>query len=122
MSPNTFKVKNKKGEASNNSIFSFIERLINVDAMIQQGIPVKYLPHVLFVSFMGIIYIGNSHYTEKTVKRIAKLHIEVEELRADYTSLKAEYMFDSKQSEVAKKVSDLGLEESIRPPYKLEMK
>jgi hypothetical protein len=115
MLSNTFKIKGRSGNSSGNSIFSLIEKLVNVDT-----VPVKYIPQVLFISMMGIIYIGNSHYTEKTIKKIARLQIEVEELRADYTSLKADYMFESKQSEVAKKVFDLGLEESIKPPFKIE--
>jgi hypothetical protein len=119
---NTFKVKSKTDETNKKSIFSFLEKMIDVDGLIKQGVPVKYLPHVLFVSFIGIIYIGNSHYTEKTIKKIARLQVEVEELRADYTSLKADYMIDSKQSEVARKVSELGLEESVRPPYKIKVR
>jgi len=46
---------------------------------------------------------------------------EVEDLRADFTTLKAELMFASKQSEVAKKVKEQGLEESMSPPYKIEI-
>jgi hypothetical protein len=47
------------------------------------------------------------------------LENEVEDLRADVTTLEAEYMFSSKQSEVAKNVKTLGLEESKQPPYKI---
>ena len=46
---------------------------------------------------------------------------EVEDLRADYTTLKAEYMLSGKQSEVAKSVSDMDLEESLVPPKKIEV-
>lgn len=120
MLSNSFKVKSKTEESGKKSIFSFIERLVNTEALIRQGLPVKFLPHMIFVSFLGIIYIGNNHYTEKMIKKIANMQVEVEELRADYTSLKADYMFFSKQSEVAKNVLGLGLEESIEPPYKLE--
>mgnify|MGYP001796119542 FL=1 len=44
---------------------------------------------------------------------------EIEDLRADYTTLKADYMYASKQSEVAKKVEKLGIKESLRPPEKI---
>jgi hypothetical protein len=47
------------------------------------------------------------------------MQTEVEDLRADYTTLKADIMYASKQSEVARRVKDLGLKESINPPYKL---
>ena len=79
----------------------------------------KYIPHVVFLAFIGIFYIGNTHYAERTMRKIEVLEVEVEELRADYTSLKADYMFSSKQSEVAKKVKGIGLEESKTPPNKI---
>ena len=47
------------------------------------------------------------------------MQIEVEDLRADYTTLKADLMFSSKQSEVARKVQAFGLKESLIPPYKV---
>jgi hypothetical protein len=43
----------------------------------------------------------------------------VEDLRADFTTLKADVMFSSKQSEVARRVKPLGLKESVKPPYKI---
>ena len=49
------------------------------------------------------------------------IQAEVEDLRADYTTLKANLMFASKQSEVAKKVRDLQLKESLTPPFKIEV-
>ena len=47
------------------------------------------------------------------------MQVEVEDLRADYTTLKADLMFASKQSEVARQVSEIGLKESLKPPYKV---
>ena len=84
-----------------------------------EGIPLKYIPQILFVTALIIFYIGNNHYAEKTTRKIEKLETEVEELRADYTSLKADYMYSSKQSEVAERVSELGLEENEVPPVKI---
>ena len=79
-------------------------------------------PQTLFLTLIGIIYIGNNHWAEKTIRKIDKIQIEVEELRADYTSLKADYMFAAKQSEVARKVKNTGLKESSTPPNKIVLK
>jgi hypothetical protein len=79
------------------------------------------LPKILFALLLGLIYISNTHYAEKTVRKINTIQAEVEDLRADYTTLKADLMFASKQSEVAKKVKDLELRESLTPPYKIEV-
>lgn len=101
------------------SLFSRLENLVRIDAAFTHGIPVKYLPHILFVTMIGIFYIGNSHYAEKNIRKIDKLKNEVEDLRADYTTLKADYMYASKQSEVAKNVKKLGIKESLQPPEKI---
>ena len=65
-------------------------------------IHVRFLPQILFLSFLCLIYIGNRHYAEKRVRAINNLENEVEDLRADYTTLKADFMYESKQSEAQK--------------------
>ncbi|MDQ3393591.1 MAG: FtsL-like putative cell division protein [Bacteroidota bacterium] len=104
------------------NLFTFLEDNFKVDAVFEDGLPVKYLPYILHVTAIGIFYIGNSHYAEKTIRNIAKAQVEVEDLRADFTTLKADYMVDSKQSEVASKVEKIGLYESSTPPNKIVIK
>lgn len=120
MSTNTYKIN--KGKKPSNSLFSIIERKLKLNTLFDGGVPSKYIPHTLFLLVLGIFYIGNNHWAEKTIRKINKIQIEVEELRADYTSLKADYMFASKQSEVAKKVKNTGLKESSAPPNKIVLK
>ena len=117
MSGNTYKVN--KGTGQKTSLFSLIGSKLKIDSLFEDGLPAKYLPHTLFFTIIGIVYIGNNHWAEKTIRKIDKMQIEVEELRADYTSLKADYMFASKQSEVARKVNKAGLKESNAPPNKI---
>ena len=71
---------------------------------------------IIFLSFLCLLYIGNRHYAEKKSRDIDQLETEVEDLRADYTTLKAEFMFESKQSEVAKRAEELGLIENKESP------
>ena len=113
---NKFKIKQDKPKET---IFSKAEKLFNLDSVFNTGLPVKYLPHVLFITAIGIFYIGNSHYAEKTVRSIDRLKSEVEDLRAEYTTLKANQMLGEKQSEVARKVKKLGIKESLQPPTKI---
>ncbi len=120
---NTFKKKKASGKGEQKkSIFHWMDGILKLDAVFENGLPLRYLPHILFVTGLCIFYIGNSHYVEKTTRKIDRLQIEVEDLRADYTTLKADYMFASKQSEVAKKVNRLGLKESLEPPHKIVVK
>ena len=118
MASNTFKVKSGSNSGKG-SVFTWIGNVFNLDRLLKEGIPLKYIPQILFVTFITIFYIGNNHFSEKTAREIEKLEIEVEELRADYTSLKADYMFSSKQSEVARKVNKIGLVENETPPVKI---
>ncbi|HSI90689.1 MAG TPA: FtsL-like putative cell division protein [Adhaeribacter sp.] len=101
------------------SIFELVERYTKMDSFFRDGLPVKYLPHVLFSMFIVLFYIGNTHFADKTIRKIDRTKVETEDLRADYTTLKSDYMEASKQSEVARKVAPMGLEESKRPPYQV---
>jgi hypothetical protein len=116
---NVEKVKPKKDAQPRNSIFSGIERRLKLETYFEEGFPVQYLPKILFVLALGLLYIGNTHHAEKTVREINRAQSEVEDLRADYTTLKAEVMYASKQSEVARRVRELGLKESVNPPFKI---
>ena len=101
------------------SIFMLLDKYTNVDFIFEEGLPIKYLPRVLFITAVTLFYIGNTHYAEKTIRKINRLKVETEDLRADYTTLASDYMEASKQSEVARNVAPLGLEESSTPPYQV---
>jgi hypothetical protein len=125
MSENKFKInpttRTKTAGSSGSSLFSGIEKRLKLESYFEEGFPVQYLPKILFVMLLGMLYISNTHYAEKTVRKINATHTEVEDLRADYTTLKSDLMFASKQSEVARKVKEFGLKESLRPPFKIEV-
>ena len=101
------------------SIFKLIENYVRLNVIFENGLPVKYIPYILYLTVIAIFYIGNTHYAEKTLRRIDRTKAEVDEFRADYTTLKSDYMKASMQSEVAKKVIPMGLYESSVPPYKV---
>ncbi|QOI97482.1 MAG: hypothetical protein HRU69_08260 [Flammeovirgaceae bacterium] len=118
MADNTFRIDTKP-KSSGGGLFSFFERRLKLENYFEEGFPVQHLPKIVFVMALGLFYISNTHYADKTVRRINELQAEVEDLRADYTTTKADLMFASKQSEVARKVSPYGLKESLKPPYKI---
>lgn len=101
------------------SLFGRVERIFRIDTSFERGLPTRFVPYILYFTIVGLFYIGNSHYAERMVRRLDKLEREVEDLRANYTTLKASYMYESKQSQVAKRVKALGLEESATPPHKI---
>ena len=118
MAKNTFKIEpqNRKG------LFTWFENMVRLNRLFDDGLPLKYLPYILFSTLLIIIYIGYNHYAEKTSREITKIETEVEDLRADYTTLKSDYMYSRLQSEVVKKVKYLELEEALEPPFKISVK
>ena len=103
------------------SLFTYITQFLQRNGFFSEDFPVKHLPRVLYIFFLGILYVGNTHYYEKVIRKITRLEEEVEDLRADFTTLKADYMFASKQSEVAKRVASMEIYESTKPPHKIKL-
>jgi hypothetical protein len=114
---NKFKINPNNG----GGMFAGFEKKLKLEHYFEEGFPVQYLPKILFVLVLSLIYISNTHYAEKTVRRINTIRADVEDLRADYTTRKSDLMFASKQSEVARKVKAFGLKESLKPPFKVEV-
>lgn len=113
-------LKKSAGSSSNGtSVFSGLEKKLKLESYFEEGFPVQHLPKIIFAMALGLFYIGNTHYAEKTVRKINHVQTEVEDLRADYTTMKSDLMFASKQSEVARKVKQFGLAESLNPPFKV---
>jgi hypothetical protein len=77
------------------------------------------LPFIIFIAFLGMIYIGNRHFAENNIRDIDKLGNEVKELSWDFKTLKADLMLKSTRTEVANEVDTLGLMEPIEPPKKI---
>jgi len=114
---NTYKLPQREERGG---LFRLISRFLRMDSSMSEVIHVRFLPQILFLSFLCLLYIGNRHYAEKKMRIINQLETEVEDLRADYTTLKADFMYESKQSEVAKRATKLGLKESKESPILIQ--
>ena len=101
------------------SLFSLLDRFTGLDGLFREGLPVRFLPKLLFAMLLILLYIGNTHYGNRMNRNIQRLKQQTEDLRADYTTLKSDYMEASKQSEVARKVAAIGLVESSSPPFRI---
>lgn len=108
------KEKVKKTETGN----TFFKKLLT-EGVVTKEAATEMLPFLLFISFLCMLYIGNSHMAVKNIRDIDKLNKEVKELSWEYKSLKADLMFKSKLTEVAKKVDTLGIKELTEPPKKI---
>lgn len=93
--------------------------ILFTEGVVSKEAATEMLPFILFVAFLGMIYIGNRHFAENNIRSIDKLGREVKELSADYKVLKAELMLRSTKTEIAKLVDTLGIEEPVEPPRKI---
>jgi len=121
MGENKLKLESKE-QSGGGGLFAALEKRLRLEAYFEDGFPVKHLPKILFVVFLSLVYISNTHYAEKTTREINRAQSEVEDLRADFTTLKSDMMFASKQSEVARRVKPMGLQQSVKPPSKVVVK
>ncbi|MEQ7799899.1 FtsL-like putative cell division protein [Pedobacter sp. ASV1-7] len=106
--------KRKDTEGSN----AFFRKLFT-EGVVSKESATEMLPFLIFISVLCMLYIANSHMAIKNVRSIDKLNKEVKELSWEYKSLKADLMFKSKLTEVAKKVDTLGIKELTEPPKKI---
>lgn len=69
----------------------------------------KQLPMIFFLGFLGLVYIANAHLAERNVRRIQLMTKDIQELRWQYESIRADIMYYSKHSEMEDQVRSLGL-------------
>jgi len=111
------KISKKK---SKGSVARSFLGVLNGDFLTREN-ATRRLPYIFFLTFLVITYIGNTHYAESTVRETDKITKHLKELRSEYITTKFELMFKSRQSEVAKSVAEMGLEEPITPPMKISI-
>ncbi|HOU30811.1 MAG TPA: FtsL-like putative cell division protein [Bacteroidales bacterium] len=110
---------NMEGKKKKNS-GSFLKDLLS-GSTISDKIILKNLRFLIFLTFLGALYIANRFHAEKLVREMSQLQKEVRELRAESLATSAELMKATRQSEILRQVTQRGLElEELRePPYKL---
>lgn len=80
----------------------------------------RQIPFIIFITFLGIMYIANSYNAEKTIIEIGRTKKQLEELRYEYITVKSNLVFQSKQSNVAYRLSNTQVKESTVPPIKIK--
>ncbi|CCH56056.1 hypothetical protein BN8_05364 [Fibrisoma limi BUZ 3] len=126
MAQNTFRqperiVARQKKQKRKNRLTLWINDVIGLDRLFGEdnAWPIRHIDRILWVTLLLIIYIGLNHNAERLVRRIQRSKTQVDELRAQATTLEADFMKSGKQSELSKRVSGLGLTDSLTPPHKI---
>ncbi|MBB6497883.1 FtsL-like putative cell division protein [Pedobacter cryoconitis] len=112
------RLKKPKKEKESENANLFFKKLFT-EGVVTKEAATAMLPFLIFLSLLTMLYIANSHMAVKNIRDIDKLNKEVKELSWEYKSLKADLMFKSKLTEVAKKVDTLGIKELTEPPHKI---
>lgn len=108
--------KEKRNESKSNPIAALLSgRLLTQDAVI------KHLPFLLFVAFIGLVYIANGYLAESSVRKINRTQQQIKELRSEQISMKSELNNTIIESELMKIIQqrNMGLDESYDPPKKI---
>ena len=77
---------------------------------------------ILFVVFLMILMIANSHRFDQKVFKIADLNNEVKELRSEFVDRRSELMKLRMESTVSAKMVQRGIVPSQVPPQKIKVK
>lgn len=116
------KVIQKKGNQTKSpkgpSLFSQLESKLTFEWLFESANFTKYFLRFGWFVLLGVIYIYNTHTSERLSREYDTLLKKVEDKKTLYTTLHADVMFQSKESEVIKKVKKIGLVDN-QPPMKI---
>ena len=79
----------------------------------------RYIPHMVFLTVLGIVYIANNHNAEKLAGKITKTEREVKVLQMEYGTLKYEFMTKHNKDEIADELKKMGLYPNDKPVVKV---
>ena len=77
---------------------------------------------ILFLLFLGIIMIANSHWYESKAIQIIQLTEQVKELRSEFVDKRSELMEMKMESTISKKMERKGIYQSDVAPVKIKVK
>lgn len=110
-------------------LFNWLNKFLPLDKVFgektpgkEERLPVKYFYYFGWIVILLVAYERIGFQSEQYVRNSIKLKKEVDDLRAEYTSIHAEYMKSGLQSVIIEKVKAEGLEENLTPPKKIIIK
>ena len=102
-----------------NSISPIVRDVLSGEFLTREGVT-RHIPYLIFVSVLFIAYIAMGYQFERLEREKLKTKRQLEELSAEYKTLKAEFETQLQQSTVEQNIADLGLRQNVEPPFLLE--
>jgi hypothetical protein len=81
----------------------------------------KNIPFFLFLALLAVIYIANGHMADKTLRKISDTEKQIKQLEFEYKTAKSEVMASSREPEIVKAASPLGLKIDTIPPMRIKV-
>ena len=91
-------------------------------SIITQDKVLQHWPYVIFLVCLSILLIANNYVSEKIIRETNTLNRELKELQTEHLSILSDYLRKSQQSEVAKRMNEIGIKESVVPPKRIRIK
>lgn len=60
----------------------------------------EHLPFVIFITLILMLYIANGHRSDRLIRKINKIHLQVKELKSEFISSKTKLIKLTKESEL----------------------
>ncbi len=77
------------------------------------------IPLIVFLCFLGIVYIANAHHSEKQSREIRKVEVEVQNLKREHLQVLSTLMHEKKHTRIENEVKQLGLAPPKSRPYRI---
>lgn len=72
---------------------------------------------MVFIAFIGILYIANALSAERRIRQINKISYQVKEYQIEYITLQSQLMYKSRPTGVAEMLKPEGIEQSKSQPH-----
>jgi len=108
----------KKSATKSNRVTKTVSSFVSGNFLTSE-FSLSYLPFVMFLALLSLCYIANGYYAQSKDRELDKLNSELGELRTQYVIAKSKLMYLSKESEVAKAATSVGIKEALIPPDKI---
>ena len=119
-SERTRQEKATKQRTDNNSIGKFFRDILNGTFLTGDGIT-THIPYLLFMCGIFLMYISLGYKFENIEREKMKTEHALEEVTAEYKTLRSELESRLQQSRVESATAFLGLEQPMEPPVLLEV-
>lgn len=113
--------KKREQRRQKNSITPLIGDLLSGEFLTREGVT-RHIPYLLFISGLFIAYIAMGYQFERMERAKIQNKRQLQELSAEYKTIKAQFETQLQQSRVEESIANIGLSQPVEPPFLLEQK